>query len=36
MKQWGNSAVDLVPDCLREEARALFKEWASRPDRGAY
>ena len=36
MKQMGQSAVELVPDCLREEARALFQEWASRPDKAAY
>jgi tRNA(Arg) A34 adenosine deaminase TadA len=36
MKQMGHSAVELVPDCLREEARALFREWASRPDKAAY
>lgn len=36
MKQMGKSAVELTPDCLREEARALFREWASRPDKAAY
>jgi tRNA(Arg) A34 adenosine deaminase TadA len=36
MKRLGKSSVDLVPDCLRDEARELFREWASRPDRSVY
>jgi guanine deaminase len=36
MKQLGGSAIEIVPDCLREENIALFRLWAQRPDRHAY
>jgi len=36
MKQLGGSPVVIVPDYLREECAALFREWAARADRRTY
>ena len=36
MKREGGSPVVLVPDFLREECLALFREFAKRPDRRTY
>ena len=36
LKELGGSAVEIVPDCLREENRELFRDWSSRPGRRAY
>jgi guanine deaminase len=36
LKQLGDSAVEIVPGCLRDENRELFRLWASRTDRRAY
>lgn len=36
MKELGGSPVVIVPDYLREECTALFREWAARPERRAY
>jgi tRNA(Arg) A34 adenosine deaminase TadA len=36
LKGLAGSIVEIVAGCLREENRALFREWASRPDRRTY
>lgn len=36
MQELGGSPVAIVADYLREECRALFQEWAARPDRRTY
>ena len=36
MKREGGSPVAIVPDFLREECLALFREFATRPDRRTY
>ncbi|MBI2535713.1 MAG: nucleoside deaminase [Gemmatimonadetes bacterium] len=36
MKRQGRSAVEIVPDFLRDECLALFGEFAARPDRRMY
>ncbi len=36
MKELGGSPVSIVPDFMREECQALFREWAARPDRRTY
>jgi tRNA(Arg) A34 adenosine deaminase TadA len=36
MKQLGGSPIEIVPDCLREENRELFRVWAERPGKRVY
>jgi tRNA(Arg) A34 adenosine deaminase TadA len=36
MKRFGGSPVELVPELLRAESVALFREWLARPDRRSY
>jgi guanine deaminase len=36
LRELGGSAVEIVPGCLREENRELFRLWASHQDRRAY
>jgi tRNA(Arg) A34 adenosine deaminase TadA len=36
MKRLGGSPVDVVPELLRDENVALFREWIARPDRRGY
>lgn len=36
MKRQGGSPVEIVPDFLRDECLALFREFAARPDRRVY
>ncbi len=36
LKELGKSPVKIVPDYLREECTALFREWTARADRRTY
>jgi guanine deaminase len=36
MRDLGSSAIEIAPDCLREENRELIRLWASRPDRRVF
>ena len=36
MKQFGNSPVEIVSDCLRDENLALFEFWNKQKDKRIY